>query len=54
MKVVKQILNLAAKGTKVYYLTGNHDELLRKFEGIELGKYFPNTLEKATSMSVLK
>ncbi|MGB0777920.1 MAG: UDP-2,3-diacylglucosamine diphosphatase [Flavobacteriaceae bacterium] len=39
MKVVKQILNLAAKGTKVYYLTGNHDELLRKFEGIELGNF---------------
>jgi UDP-2,3-diacylglucosamine pyrophosphatase LpxH len=37
MKVVKQILNLASKGTKVFYLTGNHDETLRKFEGFEMG-----------------
>jgi UDP-2,3-diacylglucosamine pyrophosphatase LpxH len=33
MKVVKSILNLAAKGTHVYYITGNHDETLRKFSG---------------------
>lgn len=37
MAVVKQILNLASKGTKVYYLTGNHDETLRKFNGLKLG-----------------
>ncbi len=37
MKVVKHILNKAAHGTKVYYLTGNHDETLRKFEGLEMG-----------------
>ena len=39
MKVVKQILNLASKGTKVYYLTGNHDETLRKFEGLVMGNF---------------
>lgn len=39
MKVVKQILNLASKGTKVYYLTGNHDEMLRKFEGLVMGNF---------------
>lgn len=37
MAVVKQILNLASKGTKVYYLTGNHDETLRKFNGVKMG-----------------
>lgn len=26
MKVLKQILNFASRGTKVYYITGNHDE----------------------------
>lgn len=36
-KILKQILHLASKGTKVYYLTGNHDEKLRKFEGLEIG-----------------
>jgi len=37
MKVVKYIINLMAKGVRVTYITGNHDELLRKFAGFELG-----------------
>jgi len=37
LKVIKQIFSLAAKGTKIYYLTGNHDEMLRKFTDMELG-----------------
>ena len=39
MKVVKSILNLAAKGTHVYYITGNHDETLRKFSGLKMGNF---------------
>ena len=39
MKVVKHFLNMAANGSKVYYLTGNHDETLRKFEGLEMGNF---------------
>lgn len=39
MKVIKQILNLSAKGTKVYYVTGNHDETLRKFSGLSMGNF---------------
>jgi predicted MPP superfamily phosphohydrolase len=37
MKVVRQILQLVQKGTKVYYITGNHDEMLRRFSGFEFG-----------------
>lgn len=37
MKVLKQILNFSSRGTKVYYITGNHDETLRKFEGLKMG-----------------
>jgi UDP-2,3-diacylglucosamine pyrophosphatase LpxH len=37
MKVVKQIIGIAAKGTQTYYITGNHDETLRKFAGIKMG-----------------
>jgi len=37
LKVIKQIFSLAAKGTKIYYLTGNHDEMLRKFTDMNLG-----------------
>ena len=29
--------SMSSKGTKVYYLTGNHDELLRKFTDLHLG-----------------
>ena len=37
MQIVKQITKLLGKGTKIYYVTGNHDELLRKFVGFRLG-----------------
>jgi UDP-2,3-diacylglucosamine pyrophosphatase LpxH len=39
MQVVKHITGLLAKGTKVTYLTGNHDEMLRKFAGFKLGSF---------------
>ena len=38
-KVLKQILGLSAKGTHVYYLTGNHDEKLRKLVGLRMGNF---------------
>ena len=38
MKVVKRIISLMAKGVKVTYITGNHDEMLRKFAGLRIGK----------------
>jgi len=37
MKVVKQLLDLASKGTKITYIPGNHDETLRRFDGLEMG-----------------
>jgi UDP-2,3-diacylglucosamine pyrophosphatase LpxH len=37
MKVVKQIMRWAGKGVKIYYITGNHDEMLRKFVGFKMG-----------------
>jgi UDP-2,3-diacylglucosamine pyrophosphatase LpxH len=37
MKVIKYLIGLAAKGTQVYYITGNHDETLRKFAGVQMG-----------------
>ncbi len=39
MQVVKHITGLLAKGTKIVYLTGNHDEMLRKFAGFRLGSF---------------
>lgn len=40
MKVVQRILKMSTQGTKVYYLTGNHDEMLRRFSDLELGNFF--------------
>jgi UDP-2,3-diacylglucosamine pyrophosphatase LpxH len=39
MQVIKHITGLLAKGTKITYLTGNHDEMLRKFAGFKLGSF---------------
>lgn len=36
-KVFKRILQMMADGTTIYYLTGNHDETLRKFCDTSLG-----------------
>jgi len=39
MKIIKHIMRWITKGTKVYYITGNHDEMLRKFTGFKLGSF---------------
>lgn len=40
MSVIKKIMGFVAAGVPVYYLTGNHDELLRKFSGLKLGNFY--------------
>jgi UDP-2,3-diacylglucosamine pyrophosphatase LpxH len=37
MKVIRYILKFVSNGVPVYYLTGNHDEMLRKFDDFEMG-----------------
>ncbi len=37
MKVVKHIMTWMGNRTKIYYVTGNHDEMLRKFVGFKMG-----------------
>ncbi|GAB5566024.1 MAG: UDP-2,3-diacylglucosamine diphosphatase [Winogradskyella sp.] len=37
MSVIKKIMDFAANGTEVIYITGNHDEMLRKFTDCEIG-----------------
>jgi len=39
MKVVKHLMNWISKGVKIYYVTGNHDEMLRKFAGFKMGSF---------------
>ena len=37
MMVVKHLIGLIAKDVPVYYIPGNHDEMLRRFKGFHLG-----------------
>jgi len=39
MQVIKHITGLMAKNTKIVYLTGNHDEMLRKFSNFRIGSF---------------
>lgn len=39
MRVIKHITGLLARGVKIYYVTGNHDEMLRKFTGFKMGSF---------------
>ena len=38
LRVLKKIISLAVNETEVVYITGNHDEMLRKFTDLNLGK----------------
>ena len=39
LKVLKRIISMMSHGTQVYYLTGNHDENLRRFTNFETGNF---------------
>lgn len=39
LKVVRRIMKMMMQGTRVYYLTGNHDEMLRRFSDLEMGNF---------------
>jgi len=39
LKVLRKIIGMASKGTEVYYITGNHDEMLRKFSDTSMGNF---------------
>ncbi|UQB43135.1 UDP-2,3-diacylglucosamine diphosphatase [Thiomicrospira microaerophila] len=35
--VIRRILTRAKRGTRVVYITGNHDDIMRRYSGIEFG-----------------
>jgi UDP-2,3-diacylglucosamine pyrophosphatase LpxH len=37
MQVIKEIFSMMSKGTRVIYITGNHDETLRRYSGLGMG-----------------
>lgn len=39
MQVIKEIISLLGNGTRVIYITGNHDEMLRRYSDIQMGNF---------------
>ena len=37
LRVIKKIMDMAADGVEIIYITGNHDEMLRKFSDMTIG-----------------
>jgi len=37
LRIIKLLTAWMAKGVRMYYITGNHDEMLRKFVGLKMG-----------------
>lgn len=40
LKVMRRIMKMMMQGTKVYYLTGNHDDVLRRFSDMNMGEFY--------------
>jgi UDP-2,3-diacylglucosamine pyrophosphatase LpxH len=39
IQVIKEVMSLLSKGTRVVYITGNHDEMLRRYSDIQMGEF---------------
>ena len=39
LKVIRQLVKMIEKGVKVVYITGNHDDVFRKFNNTRLGNF---------------
>lgn len=39
LQVIKEILDLMNSGTRVIYITGNHDEMLRRYSDLQLSNF---------------
>ncbi|HZK64002.1 MAG TPA: UDP-2,3-diacylglucosamine diphosphatase [Puia sp.] len=39
MQVIQEIVQFVSGGTRVFYITGNHDEMLRRFADLRVGNF---------------
>jgi UDP-2,3-diacylglucosamine pyrophosphatase LpxH len=39
MMVIKEIIQFITNGTRVFYITGNHDEMMRRYTDIQMGNF---------------
>ena len=37
--VIKEIIQFITNGTRVFYITGNHDEMMRRYTDIQMGNF---------------
>jgi UDP-2,3-diacylglucosamine pyrophosphatase LpxH len=37
--VIREVMNMMSTGTRVVYITGNHDEMMRRYSGMQLGNF---------------
>jgi len=51
MKIIKYVMQWVSEGVKVDYITGNHDEMLRKFVGFKMGSF---TIENKVLINLKK
>ncbi len=38
-EVIRRVIKMLNQGTRVYYIAGNHDEFMRQYIGVKLGKF---------------
>ena len=39
MMVIKEIIQIITNGTRVFYITGNHDEMMRRYTDFQMGNF---------------
>ncbi|MBL7748298.1 MAG: UDP-2,3-diacylglucosamine diphosphatase [Chitinophagaceae bacterium] len=39
LQVIKELLNFLSNGTRVVYVTGNHDEMMRRYSDVQLSNF---------------
>jgi UDP-2,3-diacylglucosamine pyrophosphatase LpxH len=39
IQVIKEIMQLITNGSRVFYITGNHDEMMRRYSDIQIGNF---------------
>lgn len=39
MRVIKEIIHYITNGTRVFYITGNHDEVMRRYSDLRMGNF---------------
>src|ERR1700730_1280972 len=39
IQVIREIMSMIGKGTRVFYITGNHDEIMRRYTDFQVGNF---------------